>query len=256
MRQEEPEYLAVYQKKYGNFTNLCGKLAFSKIGKLSSNLTAALTADVPSFVRLKNVYGDKAATKWLYSHLKPLLTASGILKDKISNAQIEFLASVIVSTHPTMKLTEFMLFENYFLGGKYEEFYGETSYFLAITRSIQQFKKDLNEIYAKIERESQSHPADDTPGITWEEYCKANGIEGRQSPFAVSPEPPVKVKTFRQLPAPLTEVQVGVNSAHAILDNVYKLDQSGVDSMRLAFKKRYGCWPEEYLAKHENNSEI
>lgn len=40
-------------------------------------------------------------------------------------------------------------------------------------------------------------------------------------------------------------------SAHAILDNVYKLDQSGVDSMRLAFQKRYGCWPEDYLAQHE-----
>ena len=256
MRQEEPEYPAVYRKKYGDFANLCKELSFAEIGKLANDMPAALTADVPSFVRLNNIYGDKAAVKWLYSQLKPLLTASAILKDKISNEQIEFLASVIVSTHPTMKLTEFMLFENYFLGGKYEEFYGETSYILAITRSLQQFKKDLNNIYAKIECDRQSQPTDNTPGVTWDEYCKANGIEGRQSPFAVSPEAPVKVKTVRRMPDPLTEVQVAVNSAHAVIDNVYRLDPPGVDSMRLAFQKRYGCWPEEYLAKYENNSEM
>lgn len=49
-----------------------------------------------------------------------------------------------------------------------------------------------------------------------------------------------------------SEIEVVCRSAHAILDNVYRLDESGVDSMRLAFQKRYGCWPEDYLSLHED----
>lgn len=252
MRQEEPEYLEVYRKKYGDFHNLCKELSFAEIGKVSHDVSEALIADVPSFVRLNNVYGDNASTKWLYSHLKNLLASSGILKEKMSNEQIEILAGIITNNYPTLKLTEFMLFESRFLGGKYEEFYGETSYTLAITRSLNQFRKDLNTIYAQIEREQEAKALEEkSPSCSWEEFCRERGMEGKPLPGTAVSEPPVKIRTVLHKVKPLTEMEVGINSAHGIIDNIYHLEKAGVNNMRYAFKLRYGCTPEEYLKNHE-----
>lgn len=99
--------------------------------------------------------------------------SSGVLKGKISDEQIDILASVIVANYPSMKLTEFMLFETYFLGGRYSAFYGETSYIMAITRSLYQFRAELNGIYWRIERD-QSEAAKKEPfeGISREDWLR------------------------------------------------------------------------------------
>ena len=232
---------------------MCAHLSFSHIGKVSQN-TLLLTDDVPSFVRLNETFPDTkkgASVAWLYSHIKNLVVASGISKENLANEQIDILADIIVGNYPSMKLTEFMLFESYFLGGKYQEFYGEASYIMAITKSLCKFRQDLNLIYARIERENQQNALEERKtGISWEEYCKVRGFEGKSLPGSVNAEP-VKVKRVVKKPSILTEVQVGCNSAHAVLDNIYKMDDNGVSQLRDCFRKRYGCWPEEYLKSHE-----
>lgn len=241
----------VYQKKYGSLEGVSKELSFGDLGKVAADMAAALTSDVPTFVRLNQTFGSLAGITWIYSHLKNLLTRFLVGEHKIAEEQIEFLASIIVNNHPTMKLTEFMLFENYFLGGRYEEFYGETSYILAITRSLQKFKKDLNIIYQQIKRDRENAAKlEKTPGISWEEFCKNNGMEGKPMPGTVRAEP-IKVITKRKKVSVLTEVQTGVNSAHAVIDNIYGLEKTGLSQMRDAFRKRYECWPEEYLKDHE-----
>ncbi len=246
-----PAYVAVYQQKYGSLEGVLRNLSFSDLKLIAADTTGALTSDVPSFVRLNQSFGDNASSAWLYAHLKNLLTRFLVDQEKIADSQIEFLADIISNNHPTMKLTEFMLFETYFLGGRYEEFYGETSYILAITRSLQRFKQDLNTIYWQIEREKEKTVRKETtPGISWEQYCKDRGMEGKPYPGTIK-EAPVKVRTVIKKPTKLTEVQVGVNSAHAVIDNIYRFDKSGVAQLRDAFRKRYGCWPEDYLKEHE-----
>lgn len=51
----------------------------------------------------------------------------------------------------------------------------------------------------------------------------------------------------------VSETDTGIRSAHAVIDNIYHLDKDGVANMRDSFRKRYLCWPEEYLEKHEKN---
>lgn len=135
-----------------------------------------LTNDVPSFVRLNETFPDTekgASVAWLFSHIKNLVVASGISPDNLANEQIDILADIIVGNYPSMKLTEFMLFESYFLGGKYQEFYGEASYIMAITKSLNKFRQDLNLIYAQIEREKQQSVLQDRkPDVSCEEYRK------------------------------------------------------------------------------------
>ena len=243
----------MYQQKYGNIKGVCHGYPFTDISAVASKPSVALTADVPSFVRLNQTFGDKAASSWLFAHLKPLLANFLVDKKKMANEQIEFLASIIASNYPSMKLTEFMLFESYFLGGRYAEFYGDTSYILAITRSLQSFKKDLNTIYWQIERDKQNAiMAADTAEthVTWEQYCKSKGMEGKPYPGTIKEEP-VKVRRVVKKPSILTEIQVGVNSAHAVIDNIYHFDKNGLASLREVFRKRYGCTPENYLELHE-----
>lgn len=241
----------VYQQKYGSIDGVSRELSFNDLGKLAADTASALTSDVPTFVRLNQSFGNLASVTWIFSHLRNLLSRFLVDDQKISNPQIEFLADIIVNNHPTMKLTEFMLFENYFLGGKYEEFYGETSYILAITRSLQRFKSDLKDVYVQIERDKQRNVSvDNTPGVTWQEYCKANGMEGKPMPGTLKEEP-IKIHTKVKKPSKLTEIQVGINSAHAVINNIYKFDKSGLAQLREVFKKRYGYWPEEYLKLHE-----
>lgn len=251
MKLEEQRYITLYKKKYGNLAGVSKKLSFDKIYAVSEDIPKALTADVPTFVRLNKTFGRLSSRKWLYLHLKNLLVRFLVDEKKMADNQIDFLADTIVVGFPSMKLTEFMLFETYFLSGKYEDFYGETSYILAITRSLQRFKKELNTLYYQIEREQEniirSQP---TKGVSWEQYCKDNGMEGKPYPGTIKEEP-IKVRTVVKKPMKLTEVQVGVNSAHAVLDNTYQMDKNGVNQLRDIFRKRYGCWPEEYLAKHE-----
>ena len=53
----------------------------------------------------------------------------------------------------------------------------------------------------------------------------------------------------------LSETEAGCHSAHVVIDNTYNLDKDSIVNMRDAFRKRYKCWPEDYLAKHENNKQ-
>lgn len=251
MSQEEKTYIALYSQKYGDILGVCKALPFTDINSVAMHVTEALTADVPCFVRLNKTFGENASRKWLYLHLKNLLVRFLVDDKKMADNQIDFLADTIVAGFPSMKLTEFMLFETYFLSGKYEDFYGETSYILAITRSLQRFKKELNTIYYQIEREQENAKRSlPTKGVSWEQYCKDHGMEGKPYPGTIKEEP-IKVRTVMKKPTKLTEVQVGVNSAHAVLDNIYQMDKDRVNQLRDIFRKRYGCWPEEYLAKHE-----
>ena len=167
-----------YTKKYGNIDGVTKNLSFEDIGELVSDKVIALSADIPSFKRLDETFGSGASVCWLYSHLKKLLVTVGVTEMKMSDSQIRVLAGIIVSNFPSIKLTEFMLFESRFLGGKYEQFYGETSYVLAITRSLRMFCRELRIIYEMIEAEKSLQADKSCDHITWEEYCKSKGYMG------------------------------------------------------------------------------
>lgn len=49
------------------------------------------------------------------------------------------------------------------------------------------------------------------------------------------------------------EVQQGISSAHAVIDNKLGLDSKTLDDMRYAFKRRYNHEPEEFLKINEKN---
>lgn len=46
-----------------------------------------------------------------------------------------------------------------------------------------------------------------------------------------------------------------VNTAEAIINNTYKVKENDLNAMRTMFLQQYQCEPEQYIAKHKNNSE-
>lgn len=99
----------------------------------------AVTDNTPSFVRLDKAYGNGSARQWIYLALQASLRMLGVNSDKMSGAQIVHLAEVIAKEYYFITLSEFLLFLGRFEAGRYERFYGDASYFLCITKSLQNY---------------------------------------------------------------------------------------------------------------------
>ncbi len=164
MRNGNETYVTEYRKKYGTFEELMSRNSFKKVPVLSVDSRKLLDAkDMPSLVRLDQTFGVGSSQTWLYTQLKQLLVVCGITKQNMAKEQIKALANVIIGNFPSMKINEFMLFESRFMGGRYDQFFGETSYFLTITRSLQTFNVELRKFYANIEEEKRRHHQEALP---------------------------------------------------------------------------------------------
>lgn len=52
----------------------------------------------------------------------------------------------------------------------------------------------------------------------------------------------------------INEKNVAISSARAVVDNTFQLDKNGLAMLRDVFRKRYGCFPDEYLKQHEEHT--
>lgn len=53
----------------------------------------------------------------------------------------------------------------------------------------------------------------------------------------------------------INERNIAISSAHAVVDNTFQLDKNGLAMLRDVFRKRYGCFPEEFLSRYEKTDE-
>ena len=136
--------------------------------------------DSPSLVRLDIVYGRGSAANWLFGILQGMFVFLGVTNDKFSKEQIYNLACNISSNYKTLKIAEVMLFVSRFESGKYGRFYGDTSYALVVTESINQFMVEREHYYADIEREQMKKKiANEKSGtVTFEEYKRMKAERG------------------------------------------------------------------------------
>lgn len=52
----------------------------------------------------------------------------------------------------------------------------------------------------------------------------------------------------------INERNIAISSAHSVVDNTFNLDKNGLAMLREAFRKRYGCSPNEFLSRNEKAS--
>ena len=251
-KRDEPTFVAEIRQKYGSLDGVLERLPFDKVSAVGNDVKMALTANVPSFVRLDRTFGKGSSKRWLFVHIKSLLLVFGIDSKKMDNIQIVELAEIITARYPWLKLTEFMLFEAYFMSGQYGRFFGENSYFLVLTQGILKFLEERNQIYARLDREAaEIKAANQVPGITWEEFCRSKGIVGE-------PPPPGHLSGQRLLEDKRNKEQIHIQqvliSARGVIAMKNQLSKDDYGAMCYAFRKRYGSSPEKYIATHEEKS--
>lgn len=231
-RNGSETYVTEYRKKYGTFEVLMSRNSFEKVPVLSVDFRKLLDAkDVPSFVRLDQTFGVGSSQTWLYTHLKQLVVVCGITNEKMDKKQIDALANVIIGNFPSMKINEFMLFESWFMGGRYDQFFGETSYFLTLTRSLQTFNVELRKLYANIEEEKRRHHQEAMPPVDRRNTLDLNISMSRRK---------------KENPYHLQLLKGGVLAAKALLENEGNMTEEQATVTRRKFRECYGKLPEDF----------
>lgn len=140
--------------------------------------------EYPTLAEIRKNYGDKVPTSWLIPQLYNLSEYCGV-KEKLEGAPLKETAFVIATEFYYLKISEIMLFFHRFKTGRYGRFYGNVDP-LVITTSLRDFIVERNNAYMKKEQEEYWRKQEESRknAITWEEYCKRKGIEGKPNPLA------------------------------------------------------------------------
>ncbi len=137
----------------------------------------------PTLEMLKRAYGNNAAAYWLIPQLNNLSEFCG-QKDKLTGIPLEETAWMISNEFFYMKVSEIMLFFYRFKSGRYGRFYGSIDPLIIMT-ALKEFANERIMAYNRREQKLRERQEEESRknAISWEEYCKRNGIEGRKSPF-------------------------------------------------------------------------
>jgi len=138
------------------------------------------TADMPCLVRIDALYGAGASASWLAQHITHTAAYCG---KPLTDVQAVILASTIRMSFGHLKPSEIILFFAYFRAGRYGRFYGNFDPMM-VTESMQRFLADRAAGIERIERQKREETASRaSKGISWEEYCRRQGITGHPSPL-------------------------------------------------------------------------
>ena len=134
------------------------------------NVERCYFGTAPTLALLNTTYGENAASQWLVAQLFDLSEFCGC-KTKISEESLKQCSYLIAQMYFYLKVSELMLYFQYFKSGKYGIFYGAVDA-MKITTALREFCEERNEVIARHEREEQ-HMRDDEyrkKAISYNEY--------------------------------------------------------------------------------------
>lgn len=223
MRRGLPIWAEAIRKKYGDFKSVCNIFHPSKVAAVGANPTKALSMETPSLVRLNATYGDGAARQWLYIVLQSCLRMLGVESRNMADGQVSHLADVIVATYPWLTMAEFLLFIHRFEAGMYERFYGDASYFHAVTKSLVSFMYDRNEFLSEMEAQRKRSKRGDGKAVSYPDY--------------------VRQTKYKKKADILRQAETVLNHNRLLPSTAKEVDE--------AFKANYGMTPKEYIEKEK-----
>ena len=219
--------------------------------KIDSPTLATLSAAYPALTTKDGQKIENTAITWMQGQLLAVCTFVNV-NGKLSDWQLNTLCQQIIADYPTVTMMEFILFCSRLRSGKYCSFYGNIDPLL-ILKAFTDFLEDRNkDLWRKAEadrKEKEEREAEESRknAISWEEYCRREGIKDTTHPFeriakklgeAAKPKEKKKAETAADI----------LKTAKWIMSETIK---SVRESYSIIFKKKYGCTPQEYVDKHK-----
>lgn len=169
--------------KFGDLGSFVKKFNPSYQREICEKKDECFFGNYPTLAELKAAYGTNAPMIWLVPQLYNLSEYCGC-KDKLTENQLEECAYIIASEYYYLKVSELMLWLHRFKAGKYGRFFGAVDPMI-IVASLSDFLRDRNVAIEKHDSELRKiqQEIERSKAISFEEYCKRNGMEGRENPL-------------------------------------------------------------------------
>ena len=148
----------------------------------AENVDQCFFGDFPSLSQLKALSRNTPCL-WLVPQLVNLSEFCGA-RDKLTDGQLEDLASIIATDFYFLKISELMLFFHRFKAGKYGRFYGSVDP-LIIVEALHKFCKERGNAIDEHDREEKRKrlEAAKAEAVTWEEYRATHPVNNETNPF-------------------------------------------------------------------------
>ena len=118
---------------------------------LCSDKQLCFFGNFPTLADINKEYGTQTSVAWLIPQLLDLSEFCGC-KDKLQGESLEECAWLIAQNYYFLKVSELMLFFNYFKQGRYGHFYGSIDP-LVIMSMICKFARERGDAYTEYENE-------------------------------------------------------------------------------------------------------
>ena len=153
--------------------------------RFAKNIEAALTRDYPTLSEVDMTYGDGTSDNWLVVQLADVAMFTGTRRfDKYQQTAT---ARLITSQYFYLKITELLVFFQWFKSGKYGRFFGNVDP-MVVTCALRDFVVERNERLAIYEQEQRKAKEEEerreNPPISYEEWKRIKAEREKNAPKA------------------------------------------------------------------------
>ena len=169
---------ALVKGKYGEFPAFTANFAPSRQAAVMQHASEVTRRwrEYPSLVQCEHAYGTDGMAAWLVSQMRHLFGKG----EEVAEARRTAVAILSSPEFRPMKVTELMLFIGKFYTGGFGKVYGKATG-TDIMDALRKFKAEMAEAKAAAEEEERKADRERraADAMTWEEYARRNGMEGK-----------------------------------------------------------------------------
>lgn len=176
---------AALTARYGAFPAFAANFAPSRQRSVMQNAEAVMRQwrQYPSLVQCEHAYGGDNTATWIAAQLQHLF-AKGEDPGEIRRTAVAILS--MPELRP-MKITELMMFAAKFYTGAFGKVYGRVSG-TDIMEALRRYRAELAAEKARIDEEARRAERKrwEAEAVTWEQYARLNGMEGKSIAEAIA----------------------------------------------------------------------
>lgn len=169
---------AIVRGKYGDFRSFAENFNPSRQQAVMQHLGTVMRRwrDYPSLVQCEQAYGGDNMAAWLVLQLRGLF-AKGEEPEEIKRTAVAILST---PDFRPLKVSELMVFAAKFYTGSFGKVYGKATG-TDIMEALHKFRVELAAEKSRYDEEQRNAEREEwaKTAVTWEQYARQNGMEGK-----------------------------------------------------------------------------